>query len=128
MKSDDISISERKQMLKSVVENKNVESDIFIHSMLELGLEKAQSRESFNPDLLVVPIRQYKTLFNISSAVSINPDNARDHATKRELARMQPPRTIAFLEHRIQVTYSDDVDSMMLLDTSSNFPTPTTYE
>jgi len=94
-----------------------------IESVLDMGLEEAEYMPNFEPDLCIMSRAQYKSLANISAAVSINPDKMPDSmipdAEIQGLAQMQPPYHYSSGEHAIFVTYSGATDRMLLVESDA---------
>lgn len=89
-----------------------------IEVLVDMALQEARLRPDFNPDLLIVTEAQYKSMFDIPAAVSVNPDDWHHHYLEagRIKNRTLPPSRYRVDAGEIDVVYSSSADGMLLVE------------
>lgn len=94
-----------------------------IEVLVDMGLQEADLRPDFDPDLLIVTEPQYKSMFDIPAAVPINPDEWHHYydtaGTEADRQRILPPCTYRVDGREIDVVYSSAAEGMLLVESES---------
>lgn len=113
----------RKEFLESddIMGGPPFKTERIMETLIDMCLEEVEYMPNFEPDLLIISREQYRELVGISAAVPLNPDKADEiipGADVQGLRAVQPPHVYKHgsSPHGIEVTFSDETDRMLLVD------------
>lgn len=87
-----------------------------IEGIIELGIKEVQLMDGFEPDLLILTEYQYRELFDIHAAESVDKAGFNVMGSR---ANKKPPISYTENDYTLDVVYSESADGMILVESDS---------